>query len=61
MPRFDEDIADDCQCPMCKANLPKSVMVPAKLPDGQKVMLKMSGMAYEKLLQLIEQLIEQRG
>jgi hypothetical protein len=57
MPTKPEDgyTNDDCECLMCKANLPKSVMVPAELPSGQKVMLKLSGMAYEKLQQLIEQ------
>jgi hypothetical protein len=47
--------ADDCECPACKAGLPKSRMVPVELPNGQKVILKLSSKAYEKLRELIEQ------
>jgi hypothetical protein len=53
MPTKPEDDYTKDECPMCKVGLPKSVMVPAELPDGQKVFIKMSGTAYETLQRLI--------
>jgi hypothetical protein len=57
MPTKPEDdyTDDDCECPACKAGFPKSMVVPAELPDGRKVTLHLPQKAYEKLQQLIKQ------
>lgn len=50
----DDYTFDDCDCPLCKAGIPKSHLVSAELPDGKKVLIRMSDMMYQKLQRLVK-------